>query len=133
MSTTIHVHTLREYIAQAMPILTEIPGFSALGAASEQDNDATAAVYPDAVFAMMVMNNLFHHDWEFAAIHQQAFSSIVARLLRSIPEHGKKEALSHLHRLRYSEFDLDSPFLEQFQKNQKQLLAILGRMAEKTK
>ena len=25
----------------------------------------------------MIMNNLFHHDFEFAAIHQQAFSSIV--------------------------------------------------------
>ena len=60
-----------------MPILTEIPGFSTLATASESDYDATAAAYPDAVFAMMIMNNLFHHDWEFAAIHQQAFSSIV--------------------------------------------------------
>lgn len=77
MSTATHVHTLREYIDQAMPILMEIPGFSALTAAAEQDYDAAAAAYPDATFTMMVMNNLFHHDWEFAAIHQQAFSSII--------------------------------------------------------
>jgi len=37
MSTATHVHTLREYIDQAMPILMEIPGFSALAAATEQD------------------------------------------------------------------------------------------------
>lgn len=77
MSTAAHVHNLREYISQAMPVLMEIPGFSALATTSESDYDTTAAAYPDAVFAMMVMNNLFHHDWEFAAIHQQAFSSII--------------------------------------------------------
>ena len=57
----------------------------------------------------------------------------IAKLLRSIPENRKKEALFHFHRLRYSEFDLDRPFLEQFQQNQKRLLAILGRMAEEMK
>ena len=77
MSTATHVHTLQEYISQAMPVLMEIPGFSALATGTEQEYDATAAAYPDAVFAIMIMNNLFHHDFEFAAIHQQAFSSIV--------------------------------------------------------
>lgn len=77
MSTVTHAHTLREYITQAMPVLMQIPGFSALATETEQEYDATAATYPDAVFAMMIMNNLFHHDMEFAAIHQQAFSSII--------------------------------------------------------
>lgn len=77
MSTANHCHTLREYISQAMPVLMEIPGFSALATETEQEYDTTAATYPDATFAMMIMNNLFHHDIEFAAIHQQAFSSIV--------------------------------------------------------
>lgn len=54
----------------------------------------------------------------------------VARLLRQIPEEQKTGALLHFHRLRYSEFDLDKPFLEQFQRNQEALLAILTRMAE---
>lgn len=77
MSTVTHAHTLREYISHAMPVLMQIPGFSALATETEQEYDATAATYPDAAFAMMIMNNLFHHDMEFAAIHQQAFSSIV--------------------------------------------------------
>ena len=72
---------------------------------------------------------------EARAFMQADFADTVpiARLLRSIPEHRKKKALFHFHRLRYSEFDLDRPFLEQFQQNQRRLLAILGRMAEEMK
>lgn len=58
---------------------------------------------------------------------------LIARLLRQIPEERKTGALLHFHRLRYSEFDLDKPFLEQFQRNQEALLAILTRMAEENK
>ena len=47
-----------------------------------------------------------------------------------IPEKRKTEALMHFLRLRYSEYDLDIPFLEQFRRNQEKLLAILFRMAE---
>lgn len=54
----------------------------------------------------------------------------IASLLRRIPEDRKTGALLHFHRLRYSEFDLDKPFLKQFQRNQEALLAILTRMAE---
>ena len=54
----------------------------------------------------------------------------IAALLRRIPEHRKTEAVLHFHRLRYSELDLDKPFLEQYQRNQAQLLAILTRMAD---
>ena len=56
----------------------------------------------------------------------------ISRLLRSIPEPRKTEALLHFHRFRYSEFDLDQPFLPQFQRNQEKLLAILARMAGET-
>ena len=69
--------TLENYIAQAMPALTEIPGFSALAKADGQDYDALAAKYPDAVFALMIANNLFHHDREISEITQQAFFSIM--------------------------------------------------------
>ena len=54
----------------------------------------------------------------------------IAAFLRRIPEHRKTEAVLHFHRLRYSELDLDKPFLEQYQRNQMKLLAILSRMAE---
>lgn len=57
----------------------------------------------------------------------------IASLLRRIPEERKTGALLHFHRLRYSEFDLDKPFLEQFQHNQEALLAILTRMTEENK
>ena len=70
-------HTLEDYIALAMPALTEIPGFSALAKAEGQDYDALAANYPDAVFALMIANNLFHHNREISEITQQAFFSIM--------------------------------------------------------
>ena len=54
----------------------------------------------------------------------------IAAQLRNIQEHRKTEALLHFHRLRYSELDLDRPFLEQFQRNQETLIAILSRMAD---
>ena len=54
----------------------------------------------------------------------------IAAQLRNIQEHRKTEALLHFHRLRYSELDLDRPFLEQFQRNQEKLIAILSRMAD---
>ena len=54
----------------------------------------------------------------------------IAMLLKQIPEERKSEALLHFHRLRYSEYDLEKPFLEQFQRNQEKLLAVLARMAD---
>ena len=47
-----------------------------------------------------------------------------------IPENQKTEALMHFLQLRYSEYDLDLPFLEQFRRNQEKLLAILFRIAQ---
>lgn len=57
----------------------------------------------------------------------------IASMLRRIPNERKTEALLHFHRLRYSEYDLDQPFLEQFRRNQEKLLAILSRMADENK
>lgn len=57
----------------------------------------------------------------------------IASLLRKIPKERKTEALLHFHRLRYSELDLDQPFLNQFTRNQEKLLAILSRMADEAK
>ena len=70
-------HTLEDYIAQAIPTLAEIPGFTALANADGQDYDALAAKYPNAVFALMIANNLFHHYREISEITQQAFFSIM--------------------------------------------------------
>ena len=79
MSVTIHAHTLQEYLDQATPVLMEIPGLSELLHADGDSYDRLAEKYPDAVFALMAMNNLFHHNQEFSEIHQKAFSSILNR------------------------------------------------------
>ena len=71
------VHSLQYYLDQARPVLLKIPGMQSVLSADEQAYDDAAAKYPDAVFALMTMNNLFHHDREFSEIHQQAFFSIV--------------------------------------------------------
>ena len=52
-----------------------------------------------------------------------------ADLLRKVPERNQTQAMLHFHRLKYSEYDLDQPFLEQFRRNQDKLIAILTRMA----
>lgn len=56
----------------------------------------------------------------------------IADLLRKIPERNRTQAVLHFHRLKYSEFDLDQPFLEQYRSNQDKLIAILTRMANET-
>ena len=57
----------------------------------------------------------------------------IAKLLKEIPDARKTEALLHFHRLQYSEYDLDKPFLEQFLRNQEKLIAILTKLAEENK
>lgn len=77
MSVTTQAHTLQEYLHQAMPVLVEIPGLPELLHADGDYYEELAEKYPDAVFTLMAMNNLFHHDQEFSEIHQEAFSSIL--------------------------------------------------------
>ena len=78
MSATTQAHTLQEYLDQATPMLMEILGLPELLYADGNSYDRLAEKYPDAVFTLIAINNLFHHDREFSEIHQEAFSSIVA-------------------------------------------------------
>ena len=78
MSATTQAHTLQEYLDQATPMLMEILGLPELLYADGNSYDRLAEKYPDAVFTLIAMNNLFHHDREFSEIHQEAFSSILA-------------------------------------------------------
>lgn len=57
----------------------------------------------------------------------------IADLLRKIPERNRTQAVMHFLRLKYSEYDLDQPFLDQYRRNQDKLIAILNRMAEENK
>ena len=69
---------------------------------------------------------------EDRAFMQADYSKVrlIAMLLKEIPEERTTEAALHLQRLLYSEYDLEAPFLEQFQRNQEKLIAILSRMAD---
>lgn len=69
---------------------------------------------------------------EDRAFMQADYSKVrlIAMLLKEIPEDRTTEAALHLQRLLYSEYDLEAPFLEQFQWNQEKLIAILSRMAD---
>ena len=69
---------------------------------------------------------------EDRAFMQADYSKVrlIAMLLKEIPENRITEAALHLQRLLYSEYELDTPFLEQFQRNQEKLLASLARMAD---
>ena len=64
---------------------------------------------------------------------EYAKAGTIASLLRQIPEQRKTEALLQFQKLRYSAFDLDFPFLEQFQRNQEKLIEVLSQMADKNK
>ena len=57
----------------------------------------------------------------------------LADLLGKIPERNRTQAVMHFLRLKYSEYDLDQPFLDQYRRNQDKLIAILNRMAEENK
>ena len=62
MASAAHVNTLQDYIIQAMPVLSKIPGFFEIVNADEKRYDVIAGAYPDAAFTAMIINNLFHHD-----------------------------------------------------------------------
>lgn len=73
MASAAHVNTLQDYIIQAMPVLSKIPGFFEIANADEKRYDVIAGAYPDAAFTAMIINNLFHHDREFPEIHSRRF------------------------------------------------------------
>lgn len=54
----------------------------------------------------------------------------IARLLGKIPFKKKRQALFHFLRCKYSAFDLDQSFIEQYRRNNDSLLSVLRKMAE---
>lgn len=55
---------------------------------------------------------------------------VIARLMRRIPEFHRQQAMLLFWRYKYSDFDLDQPFLTQYAKNLQQLKAALSLLAE---
>lgn len=54
----------------------------------------------------------------------------IAGLLRAIPEARRTQVTFLFLRYKYSEFDLDKPFLEQFRRNQERLLYALKALTK---
>ena len=54
----------------------------------------------------------------------------IARLMRRIPEAHRQQAMFLFWRYKYSDFDLNQPFLGQYEKNLQRLIAALSQLAE---
>ena len=57
----------------------------------------------------------------------------IAKLLREIPEQDKARAIMLFQFYKYSAYDLDKPFLIQFEDNQNELLNSLSQLINKSK
>ena len=55
----------------------------------------------------------------------------IARLMRMVPESDKKTAMLFFWRYRYSEFNLDQPFLSQYEKNLHLLKSALNSLVDR--
>ena len=69
-------------------------------------------------------------DRAFVSLDFQATVPI-ANLLRQIPKERKKTALILFLRYKYSDFDLNKPFMEQYERNTERLLSALETLTEK--
>lgn len=74
MSTT---YTRKEILDKERIAFSKIPGMEKVLCAKQSEWDAIAAQYPDAVFALMIANNLVGHDREQCSINQSAYFAIL--------------------------------------------------------
>lgn len=68
-------------------------------------------------------------DYEFLNIDIGSAQEI-AKLLSMIPLELRERALSYFLHYKYSEFDLDKSFVDQYRRNNDRLLSVLRKMAE---
>lgn len=68
-------------------------------------------------------------DWAYLKLDYGTVVQI-AQLLRRVPESAKEKAIMLFQYYKYSAYDLDKPFLEQFQCNQARLLRELSKLTQ---
>lgn len=68
-------------------------------------------------------------DWEYMALDYSSAIQI-ARLLKQIPDEERSRAMVLFLHYRYSAYDLDQPFLQQYRHNQTQLIQALSQLAQ---
>ena len=71
------IYTRKEILDKERIAYSKIPGMEKVLCARQSERDAIAAQYPDAVFALMIANNLFGHDREQCLINQSAYFAIL--------------------------------------------------------
>ena len=69
-------------------------------------------------------------DFEFLNVDIGSAQEI-ERLLQKIPEEARKRAMVMFLFYKYSAFDLDKPFMEQFTENNQKLLEALRKLAQR--
>lgn len=74
MGTT---HTMAYYREKERISFSAIPGMDMILSSSHAERDKLEEKYPDAVFALMVADNLVGHDREQCEIIQSAYLSIL--------------------------------------------------------
>ena len=71
------IYTMKEILDKERNAYSKIPGMEKVLCAKQSERDAIAAQYPDAVFTLMIANNLFGHDREQCLINQSAYFAIL--------------------------------------------------------
>lgn len=70
-------HTMQRLKQKEQMVFPTIPGMSELLHAEPEHALQLQAKYPDAVFAIHVADNLFHHNRELSLIMQKAYFAIL--------------------------------------------------------
>lgn len=70
-------HTMAYYREKERNAYSAIPGMEKILSSSPAEREELGAKYPDAVFALMVADNLVGHDREQCEINQSAYFSIL--------------------------------------------------------
>ena len=71
-------HTMAYYREKERIAYSAIPGMDQLLSSSPVEREKLEEKYPDAAFALMILDNLFVGDREQNGIHQKAYTAILS-------------------------------------------------------
>lgn len=71
-------HTMAYYREKERIAYSAIPGMDQLLSSSPVEREKLEEKYPDAAFALMILDNLFVGDREQNEIHQKAYTAILS-------------------------------------------------------
>ena len=71
-------HTMAYYREKERIVYSAIPGMDQILSSSPVEREKLEEKYPDAAFALMILDNLFVGDREQNEIHQKAYTAILS-------------------------------------------------------